>query len=172
MENIRKNGGAGLMVEKLTLAQVREMLAVIEELKHFPASIKFTYALARNRARLAPAVGAWEQACFPRPPYQEYDARRVEVCREFCLKDEGGAPRIEGQQFIMDPARREEFEAAMAELRREYAEALTDREAQLREAEALLEEPADVELYRLPLEHFPDGLTLVQMNGLMPMVAE
>ncbi len=164
------------METSFTLGQAKEMLAVIEALRMVGVSARFALALARNRQRLQPEVAAWEEARAPLPDYLPYDQERVDLCKEMCVRDVEGRCRMVWsdtvQQYLINPAKQPEFDKRLARLRKKHQKALEAREAQLQEAEALLAGICQVELDRVSLEHFPDGLTPAQMEILLPILAE
>jgi len=140
---------------------------------------KFAYCLVRNKDILETHVKALRAAQDAVPDsYIEHEKERIELCKEYCLKDENGKckekidPRTKKSVFDLDFEKMPEFEEKITELEeknKEAVEAKEDFEKQLRE---LAEEEVEIDFYQVSLDRFPEKISGAELDVLKPLIKE
>ena len=129
---------------------------------------KLGYAVARTKAKLKVEVEAIEEALKPDATFTEYEKKRLELCRQFAMKDERGEPLVQGNQFVFQD--RTEFEAQLVPVNEQYADAIKARTEQLEGYTASLREPITVEVHQIGPEDVPDDVSVAQMDVLIRLI--
>ena len=135
-------------------------------------SVRFNYAATRTKKVVQPEIDSMKENAQPSEPFREYDKLRVDLCKEFCSKDQAGNPvQKEGGDFVFEDAGREKFEAAMVVLKEEHKEALKGEMVHREELNRVFSEPKEITIYEVALEEFPE-LPLNMFDALSPMIKE
>jgi len=134
--------------------------------------VKFAYAIARNINICKPEVEALQEALKGSDEFLEFEAKRVELAKEYSKKDENGKPLSERGAFVM--ADEDKFNKKLEELKnsKEYKDVTKIREEQVESWEKLLEEESSLKLYSVALESVPEELTVRQMTAIADLVNE
>lgn len=134
-----------------TRRRLREVYAAMKELSLHSRKAKITFALAKNIGRLRVEMEALEKANEFHKDYTKYDEKRMAAAAASSAKDKDGKPVLLGgvQYAIID---HEGMEKKLEPIRREFAEAIATREAQLEDVEEMLNEEIEVEFHQLPAE--------------------
>lgn len=149
-----------ITITRQELFELWHGLFLLANLKGF----KLAYAVARTKAKLKPEIEALDEALKPDNAFQEYEKKRLNLCRKYARKDEFGEPIVQGNQFVFE--NREEFEAQMIPLDDEYVNAIEVRKAQLEDYQKSLREPITVEVHQVSPDDLPQDLTVKEMEVL------
>jgi len=154
----------------LTRAELLELwhgLPTLANLKGF----KLGYAIARSKAKLKPEIEALEEALKPAQAFEEYERKRLELCRKYVQKDGQGNPVVSGNEFVFGD-NREAFDAEMAPLQEEFAEAIENRKQQVEGYLSAMKEQITVEVHRVTEVDVPEDLTVSQMAVLFHLIKD
>jgi hypothetical protein len=136
---------------------------------------KMNYAVAKTKRLIAAEVEATREAIAPLPAFLAYEQDRIALCRDHADRDENGQPKtteLRGQVvFVMSPENRPAFDAAVASLRIEYAEAIEAQTKRQESIETFLRERIDVELHRVGDAPVP-ALPAAIYDALFPLFDE
>ena len=130
---------------------------------------KLGYAIARTKAKLKIEIEVLQEVLKPAPAFEEYEKRRMELCRKFAQKDGQGNPMIQGNEFVFGD-NRGAFDTEMVPLQEEYAQAIEDRKKQTEDYVAGLKEPLTVEVHTVALEDVPEDVTVSQVEVLIRLI--
>jgi hypothetical protein len=133
---------------------------------------KFNYAIIRNQSILKNELSLIEKSFTPSKEYYQYETKRLGILKEYCEKDEEGKPIVEDDNYKVLPDKTEAYELALAPLKKEYEQALTERQKQLDDFNALVEEEIAFELHKVKLEDVPEDITKEQMEWVLPLIIE
>lgn len=133
---------------------------------------KFVYAAAKNSRMIDNEIKALQKASQPDAAFMEFDKQRHKLCQEYALTGGDGKAKVNGGNYAIDPARQEEFDDKLADLREEHGTAIAAREKQQEEFEALLDEECELELHKVAQEHLPEDITAAQLTGILDMVED
>jgi len=154
----------------MTKGQLVELFSTLNTLGKLQG-VKFTYAVARNIAALKNEVEAINKSLEPSSEFMVYDKERVELAQKFAKKDEKDKPLTENNRYVMEDEKG--FDKAFAKLQEKHKEIIEKREKQFKDyIELLAEEAGNIELYKVKLEHVPEPITALQMNGILPIIDE
>lgn len=133
------------------------------------SGVKVSYAIAKNKQILEREAKAVEDTSKMRPNFKKFNDEKLELLKEMADKDDTGNPisvaRGINAEFQVKE-RREEFNAALAELEETHKEAIKERDAQLEELEDFLNEEISLELHGIELDQIKENITVEQMNIL------
>jgi hypothetical protein len=130
--------------------------------------VKFAYAISKNITILEREIKALNKLSEPSPEFMEYDKKRLSVCSEFADKDKNGNPVIQQGNFLI--SERSKFDKAMAKLKKEHKEAYDNHAKKLEEFDELMEEEANIELFKVSLEVVPDDINGEVLHSIMPII--
>lgn len=137
--------------------------------------VKFAYAVNKNIKALKKEVEDLRESIKPSASFEKYQEAYKELHASYAIANEDGTPKVfdEGGKQVnkVSEDKLPEFNAKVKELEAEYADALSEREEQLKEFEKMLGEDADgFEFYKVKLEYVPEDITTEQMSIVMPLV--
>lgn len=143
-------------VKNRKLIELENLIGAYSEVKH----AKVMYMMARELTIIRPLLEDARSVTKPTKDMIEFDKARIELVKEFAEKDERGRPKQE-----MDPMTRRarfviknlaELDEAVEELaKKEYPQALIDREEIEKRGEEILDEEVEVDFYGIYLNKIP-----------------
>lgn len=131
--------------------------------------VKFAYAVAKNKNLVKREVKLFSESNKPNEKFLEFDKKRVELCQEYCEKNENGEPVIKNNTFI-GLEKNDAFNKVIEELREEYKEAIDEREKQSKEYNKMLDEEIELDFHKVLLENVPSDITGQQLELILPIV--
>lgn len=144
------------VVKNRKLIDLENLIGAYSEVKH----AKVMYMLARELTIIRPLLEDVRTVTKPTEIMIKFDKARIELVKKFAEKDEKGRPKQE-----MDPMTRRarfvvkdlaELDEAVEELaKKEYPQALIDREEAEKRGEEILDEEVEVDFYGIRLNKIP-----------------
>jgi len=137
------------------------------------SGVRFSYAVAKNISNLQAEIESLKKAYIPSKEYSEYDNKRVELAKSHSVKKDG-VPEIiirEGAQ-VYNIKDQNKFDLKLIELQGEYKQVISDREKQMKEFSAILEEKIDVDLQMIKTSDIPENINTKQMTGILILIKE
>ncbi|KKM57642.1 hypothetical protein LCGC14_1550530 [marine sediment metagenome] len=124
---------------------------------------RFVHGIAKNRSLLRSEAEAIQKAQEPPEAYQEYEKKRIELCKLYAVKDKENQPMTmgDGRRFLIPPEKRAEFDAKVKALQEEpeNEKAIEEfREHEKKIEEFLDEEIPKLELHPIALGTLPPGV--------------
>lgn len=154
----------------------KDILTLNEALKSLNLKgAKFAYVVARNIEVLKPEITALVEAAKQSDEYKEYEAKRVEICKEHAEKDENNEPVLINKGTVSEEykiADQKSFEASLKKLNDENKEVIRAREKQIEEFNSLLEENKDINFHKVSLKDVPDEITSQEMASIISIIEE
>jgi len=77
------------------------MWDAFQKLSMKKSSVKFHYLVLKNKKLLEPEIEAVKELGKPPEAYQEFDKKRIDMCNEYCTKDETGNPVVSNNNFVI-----------------------------------------------------------------------
>lgn len=137
-------------------------------------SIKFSYAMLKNKKAIAEELDAFTKTITPSEEYKKFDVERIKLGKEHAKKDEQGNPITRqsptGEQYVIENM--EAFKKAVDDLKEKHKEAVDLREAQLNEFNKLMEEDTKLQFHKVKLSDVPEGVTQGQLDGIFDLIEE
>jgi hypothetical protein len=148
------------------------MFGLINRLLSQKTSVKFHYLLLKNKKILQTEVDALQEAQQAEPPegHEEFNTKRMDLCKEYCEKDENDEPKITNGNFVIPEDRKEEFEKNMDALKEEYKEVMEVMDKRQEDFLNLLKEDVDVDLTIIPLSVMPQDLVGNEVEVLFDII--
>lgn len=146
-----------------------ELMAGLRAVKDLKG-LKFAYAVSKNINLVRQELESFEEMSKPTPEYMAYDIARVELAKKHAVKDENGKPRMENNHYIMED--KELFDKEVDKLQKSatHKKAVEEREKQLNEFKAFLEEDSDFEPYMVKIQYVPEDITSEQLAGIFMII--
>lgn len=122
---------------------------------------KFLYGLKKNKDKIQSVVGEFQKKIFERKQHEkadEFQNKRVELCKVYAKADEAGNPIIKDNQFQFDKEKYEEFQVKFKELQEEYKEVVEDNKKFEEEVNNVLEEEVEFDIYKVKVDWLPTGV--------------
>jgi hypothetical protein len=152
------------------------ILGILDQMNNEKTQVKFAYAMAKNRKKIQAEVEVLRESVKSSPEMEEFEKKRLVLCHDMAQKDDEGKPLTKGGAGNLGPmfviADQEAFNTAFDALKEEYKDALELQDLKRKEFEALLDEEAETELHKIPLDVFPNNISTAQMEWLMYFVEE
>jgi len=148
----------------LTKRRVNEMYGAMMDLErnNDPLSQKFAYALAYNMDAIEVHVKSFNRHARTDKPYLEYENARVELAKEYAIKDRNNEPVM--KRGVYDMKDQFAFEQALEVLREKHP-AYQKREDQL-------DETVEVEFHTVQKMYVPEFLGLAYMKPFYCFIVE
>lgn len=138
-------------MKRRTLLKLWQVVQRLEGLKH---DVRFSYFLAKNKVSLKAELDLLDEAQKPSESFIAYEQKRVETAQQFADKDANGQPKTHNGQYVIydDKAG---FEKEIKKLKTKFKTAISAREKQLKEYEALLDEDVHISLTKINFSQLP-----------------
>lgn len=139
------------------------------------ANFKFSYAVAKNLRAITQIVSTLRETIKPSEKYQDYEEKRVELCRKHAQKDEKGNPMSmvigKTSQFIIED--QDAFETDLKKLQNspEYKKEVDGYKKKLDEFNKAMDlESEPVELHMIEQSDVPENITPGQLEGIFDII--
>ena len=141
-------------MKRETLVKLWKVIGSLEGLKH---DVRFSYFLAKNKVALKAELDIMEEAQKPSEAYLEYEKQRIETAQGLADKDKNEQPKVHNGQYVIYD-NRDKFEAEIKKLKTKFKTAINAREKQIKEYEALLNEPVELALAKIKFSQLPSQI--------------
>ncbi len=144
----------------------RDILETFVAIQSLPKakSARVQYAFEKNKRLILPIVESLEESKKPSDEYVTYDLERVGLCKKFSLKDAKGESVTFNRDFVIDPSRKNEFDAALNKLKEEHKKSVDEYDEKLKEYSAMLEEKEVVNYHKVALSNVEDAYDDMPQN--------
>ncbi len=133
--------------------------------------VKFAYARAKNKKLVLNEIELINESMKMTDEYLEYEKKRVELCKEFCEKNEKGTPVIKNNTYA-GLTGNTKFDEKLKKLREEFKEVIDARETQIEESNKMLDEEVEIDFHMILLKDVPINITGVQLESIASIVTE
>lgn len=137
---------------------------------------KFLYGLKKNKDKIQSITVEFQKKIFERKQHEkadEFQNKRVELCKVYARLDDKGEPIIKDNQFQFDQEKYQEFQEKFKDLQEEYTEVVEDNKNFEEEINKILEEEMELDIYKVKVDWLPTGvitgdqLTFLYDNGFI-----
>jgi len=125
----------------------KNLASLLEELKTINLTGKIGYAVAKNRKLVEQELETLNETLKVLPDFEKYEKERITLLEKHASKDEKGKAVIENNAYKIE--NQEDWEKAIKDLQETHKEAITYREKQLEDFNALLEEGSKLEFFKI-----------------------
>lgn len=146
------------------------ILNCINAIGNINSSVKFSYAMAKNKKKIEAEISAILEGIKPSEAYKAYEQKRMDLCDKYSAKDVQGKAIIENNSYKIE--NREQFEKDIAKLQEKNKETLEVRKKQEEEYAAFLELESTFNPSMVKLEDVPCGISVLNMDGIYPLIEE
>lgn len=158
---------------KISREKLIQVWSVLSQLAQEKTTAKGAYGIAKNKRLLEDEIKSIEDAQkaieYP-AELEEFNTKRLVLCREYASKDEKGEPIVNNQAFVIPD--RTEFDKELAALREEYKEPLDVRQKIDEDFHKFLIEETEISVHVIKLEDLPNGITAAQIELLGEIITE
>lgn len=145
---------------------------VFDKYSQMETNSLFLYALLKNKRIIVPELELLEQIRVPKEDFNEYNNKRVELGKKYCILGEDGEPDAPDDVFQWEEGKQDEFTEALKPLQEEYADAIAKRDDQEKEFFELLNGDADLNLVQFKLKQLPSEMLGAEVDVLMDLIEE
>lgn len=165
------------MDEKMTNRKAKQIHEGLSQISGTLSGVKFNYAISRTTRKLDHIVKSLEDAIKPSEKFLEYENKRVALMEKFCDVDKSGNPvkELVGKHVQYSITQKlGSFQKALEKLSKEYKDAISQRETQLKDYETLLDKLTDepVTLHMIALEEVPQDITREDFKRIEILIQE
>ena len=153
-------------MKRKELFQLKQALESVSTLK----GVKFAYSIAKNLQEVNKEIEAVNKAIAPSDEFMQYEKERIKLNEEYAEKTEDGKPMVENNNYVISPRNRGSYEKRMEELKKKHKKVLSERDEQIKEYQALLEENVDITLHKIQEGNLPSDITAEQISGILPVI--
>lgn len=133
-----------------------------------PVPIKFSYAISKNAALIDAELKTLQEIGKPAEEFVAYNTEVFALARSISGVSDERTTRIK-----LSSEQLADFETARKEIDERFRDVIAAQKIRDAEFERLLDEPAEIALHLVSIEHFPPaGLMPEQMSSLMPIIRE
>lgn len=161
------------MIQKISKQKVFDLYKSIQSVKNLPG-VKFSYAIARNEAKIKSEIEALQKAGRPSEKFIEYNNKRLDLSKKHAVIVDGKpSAKVNdlGQEYYViadEAAFNKEFET----LKTEYKDVIDEEKSKSKEIDNLLTEEIEIDFYMINIKNVPENITPEQMAGLLPIIEE
>lgn len=160
--------------------QVSAMLEVLKTLSDKVSVARTAYAISKNKRVLEEegkdiqeSVRVYQDRFSSLMGLQEYESSRIALCVECSIKTEEGNPLIDkGGNYVIDPAKFDDFGSKLEALVTENREILDKRSELEKEFSEFLGEEVEMDLRTIKFDELPDGISASQIDTLGEIVVD
>lgn len=153
---------------KLTTQEMLVLYNSLQAVANLPGA-KFAYAVARNITTLNSKLRVLQNTPKASEAYLQFEKERIVLVEQHAKKNDG-KPVIENGHYVVEDDAA--FQSAYEELKAKHKDAVLEREAQLKEEQARMQEGVDIDLYTIPSTYLPQEITANQVKEIMPIIQE
>lgn len=120
---------------------------------------RFKFAIHRNLEYFKDEIKAMAETQKESPRFEEYQQKRNQVGMEYADKDENGNPvmqLVEGTNVYVVSERKEEANGKIAELIKEYHDAIEEHKEAMNQFNELMEEEIEIDVCKISFEYLPE----------------
>ena len=153
-------------MKRKELFQLKQALERVSTLK----GVKFAYSIAKNLQEVNKEIEAVNKAIAPSEEFMKYEKERIKLNEEYAEKTEDGNPKVENNNYVISPRNRGAYEKRIEELKNKHKKVLSERDEQIKEYQALLEENADITVHKIQEDNLPSDITAEQIHGILQVI--
>ncbi len=131
--------------------------------------VKLAYAVARNKVILQNEFEGLVASQKESQEFLDFEDERVELAKKYSKKNADSEPETKivnkTREYILED--KEAFKKALAELKEKYKKTLDERDQQIKDFEALLEEESKITLHKVSMADIPQDITVDQMDVIL-----
>lgn len=161
---------------EMTKNDAYQLYALLGNVRNIVTEPKHVFTMASLRKKLEPNALAIDEIVKAPEVIKEWETKRLALCGEYAVKEEasGEAKVSQNGNILIQPDKRPEFEAKMNDLKAKYKDEIDAYNEQVKKVNAVLEEAAEDfgALPKIPLSALSKGITVQQMELLMPVLAD
>ena len=153
-------------MKRKELFQLKQALERVSTLK----GVKFAYSIAKNLQEVNKEIEAVNKAIAPSEEFMKYEKERIKLNEEYAEKTEDGSPKVLNNNYVISPRNRGSYEKRMEDLKNKHKKVLSERDEQIKEYQALLEENVDITLHKIQEDNLPSDITAEQIHGILQVI--
>jgi len=153
-------------MKRKELFQLKQALESVSTLK----GVKFAYSIAKNLQEVNNEIEAVNKAMAPSEEFMKYEKERIKLNEECAEKTEDGNPKVENNNYVISPRNSGDYEKRMEELKKKHKKVLSERDEQIKEYQAHLEEDVDITLHKIQEDNLPSDITAEQISGILQVI--
>jgi len=161
-------------MDKFTLSNSRllDLHQALESVKHLKGA-KFGYAVSRTLRSIDHQIKALQDAKAFKKDYLEF-RQAAEVIGKPLAVMQGDSPLYDvynGELFLqIKPEKKSEFSKKFKSLKKKYSTAISANTAQHNEFKEILRQKDEIEVYSIPIDLIPEGITFGQAFRILPII--
>lgn len=153
-------------MKRKELFPLKQALERVSTLK----GVKFAYSIAKNLQEVNKEIEAVNKAIAPSEEFIQYEKELINLNEEYAEKTEEGNPKVENNNYVISPKKRGAYEKRIEELKKKHKKVLSERDEQIKEYQALLEENVDITLHKIQEDNLPSDITVEQIHGILQVI--
>jgi len=134
--------------------------------------IKFAYGISKNKKIVDSEIESVKESVAQSETFTEFEAKRIELCKEYAEKDEKGEFKVESNEYVLPAEKKEEFEIRLNALREQNKEAIDEREKQLIDYKEFIDQESTIEFYKIKLSSVPEDISAEELEGISELITE
>jgi len=156
----------------MTREKIVALYQLFNRLAAQKTTVKFHFLVAKNKRLMEPEVKSIQDANEPTAEFLEFEGKRVELCNDYCEKDETGRPVIKNNNYSIIEDKKSEFGEKVEKLKEENKDIVKQTEDKSKQFLELLKEEVDIELSRFKLNELPKEMIGQDLELLYDLIDE
>lgn len=162
---------------KISREKLFDLNALFNKLSSEKTNVRFHYTIAKNKRLVTPELECLQEARNPSESFTKFQEKRIELCKQFCKKDEDGMdvvldPGTPQSRFDFDDEQKELLEKAMKSITEEYKEAIEEQNKKEEDFYKILKEEVDLPLHLFQLKNMPEEILGSDVDLLFDLIEE
>jgi len=165
------------MAEKITISRTK-VVGISNALNKMIGSYepKLKYAIKKNKDFFASEIAAIAEAQETNvEKYKEFDEKRVTKLKECVAVDDKGKPVEDPTSpgsLLVASTKREEWETFFKDLKTEYADAIKEREAEIKKHNEFMKEEVEMSVHKIDGGLIPTEVSQLIYEAIFPLFME
>jgi hypothetical protein len=149
--------------------EVLNLPQVFESLKN-AKGLGFAYALMKNKKIIEAEKENLKNTLPTSEDYQKFLTEMNALIKDYCVEQTGDSPILLESVELLEGKDKIEFENEVKKLQTSYAEAISERKANIDEYQSFIKDDSDVEFYRINESYLPDESTMHELIMLSELI--
>lgn len=140
-------------------------------------NVQFHYTVAKNKRLLVPELECLQEARVPSEEFTSYQKERIDLCKEYCKKDEDGTPIVldpdtPTSRFDFEEDQKEILDNAMKPIAEKYKNVIEEQDKKEKDFFDLLKEEVDIPFNLFKLKYMPEEIIGEDVEILFDLIEE
>lgn len=158
-----------MKIKNIRLFEIEAWLKTFSDIKN----VGFAILVAKNLRKVSEHCDDLRKGNFQTDEFEDYNKKRIEICKKYAVKNDSGEPKIENNQYIINNELiidGKSFEEAQKILMEDNKKCIEEQENISKQFISEMDEEVDFEFFSIPSAKLPDEFTSGQIQLINELI--